>query len=534
MKFKWPFIVILNAIFVFLFLYLAHFYYQSQILKRPELITLTAETQLTEDDVLRLGFFDKDRKRTSFIPVTNKKKAGVIRIGFFGDSHTFGNEVASDKNFPSLFQNMVGENIEVINFGNGWYSFAQSFILWQIFASEFELDIVIYGPRGFHPERNLTFNHTQDNYPSYLHSRFVIDSKQELSELRPEGITNAERISRYYSFFPPMLYWKFDRRAPSFLRAYEYFFNKTLKNPFYYTNSSSEEENRALIELFLKTMATRSPRLLVLSDDHFSNQTELSQILEKFDNSSLILIVDHLKAGVPFRARMGHSSVFGNQLIANQLYQYIQEELSLPKREFTDRPRTEFFIPDDLNLRNADDFTKLFLYLNHKKIGYLGGAYRQSTLDEQKQYDLPVDFSKNQALIALECPEKHLANSLILGLKSADFSLDLNIQNIGNSKIFLKLPLSNCYFDEGLNSLMVKQSEFALQPFRLLRDGVYLDGHKLFALPITTYKNGVPYYQLAPIVQAYKFAVYTDADERLFQSGRNDINHLTLKLEFAE
>lgn len=532
-KYKFSLVIIYNAAFIFLFLFFSHLYYQSQIFEKPILKTATTGTNLKGPDLLRLGYFDTDFKVTSFLK-SGKKAEGIIRIGFFGDSHTFGSEVASDKNFPALLQKMLGENIEVLNFGNGWYSFAQSYILWQRFLSELELDIIVYGPRGYYPERNQTFNHTQDNYPSYLHSRFIIDENLSLRELYPEGESAKERIIKYYSFIPSPHYWKYDRRAPGFLKAFEYYWGERLTNPFYYSSLSETEENNQLIRLFLKDIATHSPRLIVLSDNYFSNKEDLKAVLKDFPQASFLQISDHLSAGVPFQAQLGHSSVYGNQMIANQVYQHLQDELGLPRLEFSTELVVHFKNNDQLKLNQVEDFERVRLYLNKEEIGFIGGAYQQGTLSEQKQYSNETDFSHNDSLLVLECTGDHIANSLILGLRSAETKTHQQIIKIDQTMRFIKLALSNCHFDEGLNSLMVEADQMDKLPFKRERDGVYFNQEKVFEAVKTTYKLGIQYYQLRPSLKAYKFAVFPDADETLFKFMPNEINSLTLKLEASE
>jgi hypothetical protein len=65
-----------------------------------------------------LGYLKAERK-SSFTNFTKNKKQGVIRIGCFGDSFTYGDETKDGYEYPALLKNIFKEqgfsNIEVIN-----------------------------------------------------------------------------------------------------------------------------------------------------------------------------------------------------------------------------------------------------------------------------------------------------------------------------------------------------------------------------------------------------------------------------------
>src|SRR4029078_6817901 len=133
------------------------------------------------------------------------KPAGVFRIGAFGDSFTYGDESGDQADFPSQLAMLLRDrgirNVEVLNFGSSWYGFGQAFILWQDLAKKFGLDILIFGPQTYRPERDTRFNHTNDLAPYFIHSRFVLEGGA-IKRLDPIGSTTTEKFENYYSFLP--------------------------------------------------------------------------------------------------------------------------------------------------------------------------------------------------------------------------------------------------------------------------------------------------------------------------------------------
>ena len=83
------------------------------------------------------GFLDIDH--------FNPKPFGVYRIGFFGDSYVEAKQVLLDDTFYRLIgNNLSGENIEVLAFGNSGWGTAHSFLVSQKFSDYYDLDLIVY------------------------------------------------------------------------------------------------------------------------------------------------------------------------------------------------------------------------------------------------------------------------------------------------------------------------------------------------------------------------------------------------------
>ena len=85
-----------------------------------------------------------------------KKPPGVVRVGVFGDSFTFADQVQGHETYAALIEQRV-PNVEVLNFGLGGGGPDQSLLALRHKAAGFELDVVI-GPlahRRVHQARSL-------------------------------------------------------------------------------------------------------------------------------------------------------------------------------------------------------------------------------------------------------------------------------------------------------------------------------------------------------------------------------------------
>jgi hypothetical protein len=123
-----------------------------------------------------------DRK-SSFRRFADKKEAGVVRIGCFGDSFAYGAEVDDGADYPSLLKGLLEADgrgdVEVLNFGMPGYGLHQSFLLWRMAGRNYGLDFILLGPSPFLHERDSTFAQaglSPDGCRAIrLHSRFVLD-----------------------------------------------------------------------------------------------------------------------------------------------------------------------------------------------------------------------------------------------------------------------------------------------------------------------------------------------------------------------
>lgn len=203
----------------------------------------------------RLGFVTH-AKRSSFVNSTMAKPPGVTRIGAFGDSHTYGEEVDERSDFPGqlgdlLAQDGVG-NVEVLNFGSSWHGFHQAYIMWDEVASQYELDAVLLGPYTFWSDHETRLNHTNDILPYYLHARFIAEG-DDAQMVEVIGDSHSQRFDAYHAFLTPWRYLRYDRNDPAFLAALLPA-GQTLGNPFYYDRRPELAEATAINRVLLGRM----------------------------------------------------------------------------------------------------------------------------------------------------------------------------------------------------------------------------------------------------------------------------------------
>lgn len=191
----------------------------------------------------RLGSLGTE-KQSSFVNFAKERDPDIRRVCAFGDSYTYGYEVAEDDDFPSILQDLFQRrgytNIQVLNFGNIWHGFHQAYLMWDLVGSQFDCEYVILGPEGFQPDRDTRFNHTNLLDPYYLHARFVLEDGG-LRLIDVTGETHKERFSNYFSFFPRWEYLRYDCNPPAILQSM-LIGGHTIANPFYYYRGSEEEE----------------------------------------------------------------------------------------------------------------------------------------------------------------------------------------------------------------------------------------------------------------------------------------------------
>ncbi len=404
----------------------------------------------------RLGSFNTETKKSSFLNFTEKKMdPSKIRIGIFGDSYTYGDEVGEERDFPSQLQKILGDKYEVLNFGMSWFSVHQTYILWQAMHEKFELDLVIFGPCSLFRSRSLTFNHTDDLHPHYLHSRFVLDAKNELLEFIPNGSTHEERFLSYYGVFPALKYWRYDERAPSILRSYGHYFNVSLRNPFYY-KVDTYNENRTINQLLIKKMAEESKDFLFFSDRGYLVDMELEGFLDEFEQVNQFYYDDPLSNGFPFRATNGHSTVFGNAIIAKILANLIlktDEKVQTPKFKMDELLAEVENGHLDLDLKKTPLLSALRMNLNDHPIAHFE-IFPSFWRTHKQGRDLSLDQFK--VLLGFACDNLPLSRTFYLGLDQArlnDFLRvvkreKLPLLTFKEYKNLIYLPMSDCFFSD--------------------------------------------------------------------------------------
>jgi ssDNA-binding Zn-finger/Zn-ribbon topoisomerase 1 len=268
----------------------------------------------------RLGFV-QTRKKSSFVNYPALKRAGKIRIGCFGDSFTYGSEVADDQDYPGMLQRIFHESkmseYEVINFGNGWHGFHQMHIMWKYIGTKFDLDYVLLGPMGFFYARDSRFNHTYDLSMYYLHSRYII-RRNKLRLVDVIGESKSERVNAYYRFFPHLRYLLYDKRAPAFLNCFASE-GRELINPFYYYKGSLEKEMQKIYKKLLEEMLKRNEKIILA--DYSGNN--ILKPAEEIDNVNLKSFKPFWPVKFPYICDEHHNSPMGNYVLAKQMFNYI-------------------------------------------------------------------------------------------------------------------------------------------------------------------------------------------------------------------
>jgi hypothetical protein len=271
--------------------------------------------------ISRIGYFAAD-KNSHFVNFSKEKNTGIMRIGCFGDSFTGGDEVGVKFDYPGLLQKIFIENgfhnIEVINFGSAWYSFAQTYILWKEVGSNFQLDFLMIGPSclNFY-ERNLTFNHAwSDSHQTYelLHARYIIENNK-LKLIDVVGSSQDSRIKNYFSFFPFLRYLRFDINSPAFLASLLPSGRTLHINPFYYKRGGINKEIEQLYSLFLSDMAASHSKVLVGQYD--GDCVAMAKQLHKPNLNAFRL---GRPRHFPYLTPRGHNSPCGNLLVAQQMF----------------------------------------------------------------------------------------------------------------------------------------------------------------------------------------------------------------------
>jgi hypothetical protein len=258
-------------------------------------------------------------KRSSFVNFPVAKPPGVLRIGVFGDSHTYGQEVDETSDYPAQLAGLLEREgvgrVEVLNFGNTWYGFHQSYILWNEVGRRYGLDIVLIGPTAFWSDRETRFNHSYDWSPYYLHARYIAEG-DSVRLIDVIGKTHGERFRAYYSFLTPSRYLRFDRGDPPFLAA-ALFPDRTVGNPFYYDHRPEAVEALQIDTALVRRMiAAGRPIALGLYDRPFLR--EVANAVHGLDGPTFCVAPLTQQSHFPYLAPGWHDSPAGNALTARQ------------------------------------------------------------------------------------------------------------------------------------------------------------------------------------------------------------------------
>lgn len=285
--------------------------------------------------LLKIGRFPvwSETKKLLFFNFPKEKSEGVIRIGTFGDSYTYGREVSDGNDYPSylnrLFKNKITSShthraVEVLNFGKGGIGFQQTFMMWEQYAETYDLDYILLGPSGFglfHRDVSFATNfwqRIQTEWPPK--ARYILQSDDKLREIHIKGHTLQERHKRYYKLIPSWNHIRYDRHP--FQALDDYFpFLQYLSSPLYYTTLSAPKEATKINTILLKKIASKHPKRVLflvawdtVTDPESSKQYALYNSID---------FVDINKIQIPklfLYKRRGHYSNLGYEIWAKQFF----------------------------------------------------------------------------------------------------------------------------------------------------------------------------------------------------------------------
>lgn len=239
-------------------IYLYHLYRYPKFQSRDHL-----SKWYSENFILKTGsYLETPEKRIQhFLNFSILKQKGVIRIGTFGDSFTYGDEVNKKGSYPYFLQQLFNKKfpekkIEILNFGVRGSGFQEQFFFWKEYSKKYSLDYVLLGPLCFQPDRDLTFGKptTMSRPLSGVKNRFVLSRGGSLKEVFLKGNTKEKRLERYYHFIPSLTALFYDKRPFEVLETLFPFFRGRILNPFYYKKIPESEEAVQINSLLLKKM----------------------------------------------------------------------------------------------------------------------------------------------------------------------------------------------------------------------------------------------------------------------------------------
>ena len=272
-----------------------------------------------EDFLLKVG--DElqlpGRRFQHFLNFPPLKEKDTVRVGTFGDSHTFGDEVDKTACYPYLLQQLFDKKfpnakIEILNFGMSGTGFQEQFFLWEKYSKIYNLDYILLGPRGFYSRRDVTFRISWDfQYFKYPKERFVLSENNTLRQVHIKGESLKERYKNYYKLIPTWTALRYDKKP---FKIWEYFFpllRHNIQNPFYYTKMSDREESVKINTLLLKKIRDVHDRKILFVTDQ-------SSIFNSYQRPENLYNLNHiqLKERCFYRV-FSHASSLENENMAN-------------------------------------------------------------------------------------------------------------------------------------------------------------------------------------------------------------------------
>jgi len=293
------------------------------------------------------------------IPPKNK-----LRIAIFGDSYSHGDEVAFENTIGNYLEELLNQskiNAEVINFAISGYGIDQAFLRWKLIDEQFNPDIVILGVQFENAKRNINllrpFYYFTTEIP-YSKPRFLLEGNA--LQFLPNPILDIKNTVDIIKNFDSWQYSHFEgfysnqNYHPNFLFYSKTFslFSSTISQlvgeiNYYKSSSESFKVTYKLFEKFQKDVKDKGEvfipvHLPVKNDFDFLSQKFLSIVYnqqfiydELFDalrkKANFVETYDTLEnwgktkdMNQLFMKR--HYSPTANKVIANQIFEFIQNE----------------------------------------------------------------------------------------------------------------------------------------------------------------------------------------------------------------
>ncbi len=291
-------------------------------LRREDLSDAIVSMDEIPPEVLRrIGHF-ANRQASSFVHFDRAKPDGIVRVCALGDSFTHGSEVSEANDYPSLLQRRLDathpNRFQVLNFGQGWFGFHQTYILWDEVGRHYDCDVVLIGPSGFYANRDTTFNHSGERNPYYLHARYVLEG-DDVRLVDVVGRTLEERFEAYHALAPDRRYLLYDDKPPPALRAFLPT-HWTVDNPFYYRpGPDRKDEARDTYRVLLRRLARSGPRVLLGGPFALRRLAATVPEIETFAIT--------WPTSFPYRAPRNHFGPLGNDLVARLFAEHLLEDV---------------------------------------------------------------------------------------------------------------------------------------------------------------------------------------------------------------
>ena len=237
-----------------------------------------------------------------------EKDRGAIRIGVFGDSFTYGSEVEPYGSYPYQLQKLFMEKypdlkVEILNFGISGDSFQGQFFLWEMYRKKYQLDYILFGPHGFQPRRDSSFEYDKSLYPK---SRFVL-SRKGLKQVSIRGESLEEKYKNYYRLIPSWTALRYDKQPFQTLERLLPILGN-LRNPWYYTKFSERKEISQINKILLNRIRQEyDQKILIFLYDYFEDYRDV----EKKYNLNTI----SARLSLFYRV-FSHHNVLGNENIS--------------------------------------------------------------------------------------------------------------------------------------------------------------------------------------------------------------------------